>query len=452
MDERTNQAGVSNMIGIIIAVHNRPEYVQDCFDSLKRASLNGAKILIIDDASTDTEIPPLIEDMCHHYPKGQCGMLRNERNIGIRDTLLRGCGMAVKALKCDTLLVLDSDVVVTKDFLSRMLALLPIGGMVSGINCTMSDPATGKLRNPLISEHDGYSLKEAVAGQCLMFTAEQYRKYVEPSLYIPGNWDHKASILSMKDGKPIAVCVPSVCQHIGMVSAMGHNHQEPDSASDFTFLSLPDVTLFGIDSHDQAGIMRAASISQRDIKYGAVKIITDNLFPSTEHEDRRRDYSRFMLKELTDHFNTSHVLTIHSDGYVLNWKAWDPEFLKYDYIGATWAYKDNMNVGNGGFSLRSKKLCDILATNDIPEELMHPEDGCICRTFRKSLEDNFGILFAPEEVANRFSIEAYGSGGFNPPANLYTGQFGFHSVHVDFTYSNIPHFMRYRHGRNLHRR
>lgn len=267
----------------------------------------------------------------------------------------------------------------------------------------------------------------------MCFSRTQFDKYISPALLKEGNWDYNTSIACQADIMPFAITRPSVVQHIGMISSMGHNHQEPDRAGDFKFLTLPDVTLFGIDAHDPEGIVRAGKISQRDIEFGAVKIITERLFSG------REAYSKFIMKDLDRYINTSHVLIIHADGYVLNWKAWRNEWLQYDYIGATWWYKDNMNVGNGGFSLRSKKLQHILATNDI--EYLHPEDHHICRTYRKSLEENFGIKFAPEEVANQFAIE-----GYNSPDNAYNNQFGFHGFHVDFSHSSVPDFLQLKPG------
>src|ERR1700687_3454326 len=44
--------------------------------------------------------------------------------------------------------------------------------------------------------------------------------------------------------------------------------------------------------------------------------------------------------------------------------AWREEFLGCDYIGAQWFWHDDaMRVGNGGFSLRSRKL--LLALQDL---------------------------------------------------------------------------------------
>lgn len=205
-------------------------------------------------------------------------------------------------------------------------------------------------------------------------------------------------------------------------------------------LHLPDVTLFSIDAHNPEGIKRAAEISQRGIEFGDVVVITERLFPGATIQEGRTNYSKFMIKELTNYFSTSHVLSIHADGYVVNPTAWDDEWLNWDYGGGTWGYKDGMNVGNGGFSLRSKKLCDILA-KDTKINQYFPEDDKICRTYRRYLEYNYGINFMPEELANRFSIEAYGAKAF-PKGNHYSGQFGFHSVHVDFSESDIPKDIR----------
>jgi hypothetical protein len=117
---------------------------------------------------------------------------------------------------------------------------------------------------------------------------------------------------------------------------------------------------------------------------------------------------------------TSHVLIIQHDGFILNPYAWDDEFLQYDYIGAPWCYDDGLNVGNGGFSLRSKRLLDILSTDEHIVQ-SHTEDYRIGRTYRRRLERR-GIRFAPESLASRFSIEGNIKYGWK-----WNNQFGFHS-------------------------
>ena len=131
----------------------------------------------------------------------------------------------------------------------------------------------------------------------------------------------------------------------------------------------------------------------------------------------RADYSRFMLQELHDHISTAHALCIQWDGYVLNAQAWDASFLDYDYIGSVWPqFGDGHRVGNGGFSLRSKRLLE--ACRDLPFNGSQPEDVLIGRIWRTRLE-NQGLKFAPEDVARRFSYERLRPSG---------QEFGFHGA------------------------
>jgi len=102
--------------------------------------------------------------------------------------------------------------------------------------------------------------------------------------------------------------------------------------------------------------------------------------------------------------DTDHALYIQYDGFAVNAEAWTDEFLEYDYIGAIW---DDGMIGNGGFSLRSKKLHETLTRIKVPEYFMDtaPEDSLICRMFRRALEKEADIRFAGNALAAQFSIE-----------------------------------------------
>lgn len=186
-------------------------------------------------------------------------------------------------------------------------------------------------------------------------------------------------------------------------------------------IHLPSVTLFGIDAHDPEGLLRAAEICQRVIKFGAVEMITERLFSG------REAYSRFCIERMNEYVNTSHVLIIHADGYVAKPEAWNAKWLQYDYIGGVWDWYNEYQVGNGGFSLRSKKLLQILSSLDLTGIDPHPEDDVICRQLRPWLEKKCGIRFAPVEVAKKFSIEGY---GLRSDLCRYKGEFGFHGYDV----------------------
>lgn len=131
-----------------------------------------------------------------------------------------------------------------------------------------------------------------------------------------------------------------------------------------------------------------------------------------------RDYSLFVLRHLVDHIDTEYVLLCQWDGFVTDPAAWDDRFLGCDYIGAVWPqFADGRVVGNGGFSLRSRKLLEACRDPDFVVE--HPEDVAICRTNRALLEERHSCRFAQPALAASFSFERKQPGGTT---------FGFHGV------------------------
>ena len=129
------------------------------------------------------------------------------------------------------------------------------------------------------------------------------------------------------------------------------------------------------------------------------------------------EYSEFILTRLVEFIRTPHCLIAQWDGFVIDGSRWDPSFLSYDYIGAPWPqFEDGHDVGNGGFSLRSRRLLE--ACRDRHFEVSHPEDLAICRLNRALLEREHGIRFPDRTVAAHFSFER------TEPAET----FGFHGV------------------------
>ncbi len=147
-------------------------------------------------------------------------------------------------------------------------------------------------------------------------------------------------------------------------------------------------------------------------------------------------YNRLITKDLAEHLRADHVLVIQYDGFVLNPIRFEAKFLQQDYIGAPWPQFAQDQVGNGGFSLRSRRLVDAVAA--LPyADASEPEDVFICRSSRRALEAT-GLRFAPPELAQRFSVEW-------PPVPHPT--WGFHGVfhlpavyrqHLDFLIDHLP--------------
>ena len=181
-------------------------------------------------------------------------------------------------------------------------------------------------------------------------------------------------------------------------------------------LDLADVTLLCADTANHALALRALDRSRAGIRFGRVVLLTDALPASVSAPTgidvapiaplrSREDYSTLVLKGLREHVATSHVLVVQWDGYVVNPAAWDPTFADTDFIGARWFwFRDRMTIGNGGFSLRSRRLLEALRD---PRIVLHDaEDVTIGRTYRRLLEDEHGIRFATEAQADRFAYEA----------------------------------------------
>jgi hypothetical protein len=206
-------------------------------------------------------------------------------------------------------------------------------------------------------------------------------------------------------------------------------------------INVPEVTLLAISSIEIPATIRAIERSCLDINFGAVKLIThekpENLphgisFEKCPKINDIMDFNEFTFKYLGGYVNTSHCLMVQYHAYIINPWLWLDEWLEYDYIGAPWAIKDDayiaweigehVRVGNGGFSLRSKKLMDIPIAYNIPltqEQGYYNEDGNICCYHRKKMLD-LGIKYAPVETAARFSYEN------TVPENKGIQSFGFH--------------------------
>jgi hypothetical protein len=163
--------------------------------------------------------------------------------------------------------------------------------------------------------------------------------------------------------------------------------------------------------------------------------------PFNPDEPFNDQLSHLTLDLLPRTVETDFNLLIQADGYAVNADAWSNSFFDYDYIGATWPKEpEGRNVGNGGFSWRSKKLyqaildlrskysLDALLESSTVDETWFdkfggrsiPEDSLIAKVYRPILEKEYGIHFAPSALADQFSIET----NANSP---WIGQsFGFH--------------------------
>jgi Protein of unknown function (DUF5672) len=173
-------------------------------------------------------------------------------------------------------------------------------------------------------------------------------------------------------------------------------------------LDLPDLTLVAIYTVAHELTEMAVAECTRHVRFGDVKLFTDRPLRSQGDAIQIEPFSDltqagiFTIYELPRYIKTSHALFVQWDSWIVDPSMWRPQFLDCDYIGAPWWYRDGLNVGNSGFSIRSKALMDFLATH--PEEfpIGSPEDEVLCRLYRPRLPQ---FKWANEALAHEFSFE-----------------------------------------------
>lgn len=177
-------------------------------------------------------------------------------------------------------------------------------------------------------------------------------------------------------------------------------------------LYLPQVNLIAATSINLDATLQAINACWRNVTLAACKLLTHRqpawtvpgldvtITPKIGSADQ---YSRFFLTELVNHGETSLCLVIQWDGYILGTDRWNPQFLDYDYIGASWSYfTDGHDVGNGGFALRSHRLPEAC---QLPKFVLSDPENVAIGRHNKPLLEAEGLRFAPRELADKFSTE-----------------------------------------------
>lgn len=185
-------------------------------------------------------------------------------------------------------------------------------------------------------------------------------------------------------------------------------------------IALDQVTLIAVACIRVPETIKALQYSMRGINFAEVLLFTDHRpehlpegikYVEIPKIESIEEYSSFILFEAYRYIKTDYALIVQWDGYVVHPELWNSEFLKYDYIGAPWPEEFNFldakgricRVGNGGASLRSRRLMSCFSNKGMIQTEEN-EDVYLCCREKVRLE-NDGFQFAPVEVAVRFSQE-----------------------------------------------
>lgn len=196
-------------------------------------------------------------------------------------------------------------------------------------------------------------------------------------------------------------------------------------------LQLPNVTLLCVDCVNIDRAIKVIEICKSKADFGAVKLLTS--IP-TDYEHRVEikplnsliAYSVFMLTKAHEYIDTSHVLTVQRDGWILNPEAWTDEWLEMDYIGPLFMQYDR--VGSGGFSLRSKRIMEY-AARQLPEWDWSQKQAEHLQKVIGVYEDGYLSLGAFRHMFKIASVEHaanFAQGGNRNPRYFRERPFGFH--------------------------
>lgn len=208
-------------------------------------------------------------------------------------------------------------------------------------------------------------------------------------------------------------------------------------------LNLPNVTIFtfcwGTEHVEKS--LRAMLIGMDQVNFGKKVLITDpnktdlNLFEKTldkhgivvydmsvdlndnlqDDDTNRSGFCESFVQQTNRYITGDFCLNVQHDSTIIDSTKWDDRFLNYDYIGAPWPMSIIQSsdmvagrldkipnvVGNGGFSLRSRKFVEESAKLGWEHK---NEDLNIC-VFNYQRMVDAGIKFAPPELASQFSCE-----------------------------------------------
>lgn len=230
-------------------------------------------------------------------------------------------------------------------------------------------------------------------------------------------------------------------------------------------LQLPDVTIFTFcwgTEHVQKSL-RSMLIGMDQVKFKRSVLITDskktelslfediinkynievcdmsvNLNENMEDDDENRiGFCESFIQQTNKYILDDFCLNVQHDSTIIDSDNWDDRFQDYDYIGAPWPMeivqasdmvagrieKIPNVVGNGGFSLRTRKFVEESAKLGWDHK---NEDLNIC-VFNYDRMTEQGITFAPASLASKFSVEhptpyKY----FNRDLLISYSSFGFH--------------------------
>lgn len=230
-------------------------------------------------------------------------------------------------------------------------------------------------------------------------------------------------------------------------------------------LHLPDVAIFTFcwGTEHVAKSLRSMLIGMDQVSFKRNVLITDsnktdlklfeqaidkhnievydmsvNLNSNLQNDDANRiGFCESFVQQTNRYMTDDFCLNVQHDSTIIDASKWHEDYLDYDYIGAPWPMSIIQSsdmvagriekipnvVGNGGFSLRTRRFVEESAKLGWEHK---NEDLNIC-VFNYDRMIDASVRFAPPELAAVFSVEHPTSYKSFTRDLLFTyGSFGFH--------------------------
>jgi len=153
------------MVSIIILTFNQLKYTQECIESLRKHTPEEHEVIFVDNGSSDGTVKWLrkIVRKNPHYR-----LIENRKNLGFS----KGCNQGIEVSTGEYILLLNNDVLLTENWLARMLECLKSGADI-GIVGSMTNQISGPQKVPAVN----YSSLDGLTGYARVFGEKnRYRR------------------------------------------------------------------------------------------------------------------------------------------------------------------------------------------------------------------------------------------------------------------------------------
>jgi len=225
---------MKQMTSIVILSFNTVSLTKLCIDSIRKYTERGTyEIIVVDNASKDSSVEWLKK-------QSDIRLIKNDWNAGFS----AGCNQGMELAEGSEILLLNSDTIVTPNWLANMRTALYSHADVGAVGCMTNYSINGQQMEGPYEDIDGlekfaegfnksdsskWQRKLLLIGFCFLIKREVYEK-IGPmdEIFTPGNFeDDDYSLRIWQAGYEMLLCKDTYIHHFGNASFIsGKSHAE----------------------------------------------------------------------------------------------------------------------------------------------------------------------------------------------------------------------------------